>query len=207
MADNTVLPAGGGGDTIATDDVAGVKHQLIKLEFGPPDVQPTVVDDAPGSRLPVAVGSSVLPAGASTEATLAAIKAKTDNLDVALSTTQPLATQPVSAAALPLPAGASTEATLAAIKAKTDNLDVALSTTGPLATQPVSALALPLPAGASTDATIGAVDPNPGAYTLMDRLKQIALKLDAQIAATQRVVAAVQPRAVPRGTSTLLHRS
>lgn len=35
MADNTVLSAAvGTGDTIATDDVAGVKHQLVKVEFG-----------------------------------------------------------------------------------------------------------------------------------------------------------------------------
>ncbi len=48
----------------------------------------------------ISVGSSVIPTGAATEATAALIKAKTDNLDVALSL----------------------------IKAKTDNLDVALST-------------------------------------------------------------------------------
>lgn len=97
---------------------------------------------------PISAAALPLPTGAGTEATLALIKAKTDNIDVALSTravtgltdTQlratalPVsgpffqATQPVSAATLPLPAGASTEATLALIKAKTDNLDVALST-------------------------------------------------------------------------------
>ena len=34
MADNTTLNPGSGGDTIATDDIAGVKHQRIKLEIG-----------------------------------------------------------------------------------------------------------------------------------------------------------------------------
>lgn len=34
MADNTTLNAGSGGDIIATDDLAGVKHQLVKVEFG-----------------------------------------------------------------------------------------------------------------------------------------------------------------------------
>lgn len=34
MADNTVLNAGSGGDTIATDDIAGVKHQQVKVEWG-----------------------------------------------------------------------------------------------------------------------------------------------------------------------------
>jgi hypothetical protein len=59
----------------------------------------------------VSATSWPLPTGASTEATLALIKAKTDNLDVALSTrTKPSDTQAVSAASLPLPAGASTAA-------------------------------------------------------------------------------------------------
>ena len=34
MADNTVLNAGSGGDTIASDDIAGIKHQRIKIEYG-----------------------------------------------------------------------------------------------------------------------------------------------------------------------------
>lgn len=73
-----------------------------------------------------------LPTGASTEATLALIKAKTDNIDVALSTrTKPADTQTVGGtvtANLGTIAGVATEATLALVKAKTDNLDVALST-------------------------------------------------------------------------------
>ena len=105
----------------------------------------------------IAAGESVavpLPADAATQTTLAAIKAKTDNLDVLLSllaTQATLAalltelqakadlseTQPISAATLPLPADAATQTTLALIKAKTDNLDAALST---LATQATLAL-------------------------------------------------------------------
>ena len=34
MADNTQLDSGSGGDVIATDDILGVKHQRVKLEFG-----------------------------------------------------------------------------------------------------------------------------------------------------------------------------
>lgn len=34
MADNTVLNAGSGGDTIATDEIAGIKHQQVKVEWG-----------------------------------------------------------------------------------------------------------------------------------------------------------------------------
>src|SRR6266850_4226399 len=67
-------------------------------------VQNVNVDASPSPSLP-------LPDGASTEATLALIKAKTDNLDVALSTrTKPADTQAISAASLPLPAGAATSA-------------------------------------------------------------------------------------------------
>lgn len=69
--------------------------------------------------VPISAASLPLPAGSSTEATLLLIKAKTDNLDVALSTrTKPADTQPISAASLPLPAGAATEATLLAESAK-----------------------------------------------------------------------------------------
>lgn len=34
MADNTTINAGTGGDVIATDDVAGVKYQIVKNAFG-----------------------------------------------------------------------------------------------------------------------------------------------------------------------------
>lgn len=34
MADNTVLDSGSGGDTIATDDIGGVKHQRVKVQYG-----------------------------------------------------------------------------------------------------------------------------------------------------------------------------
>ncbi|NIT58413.1 MAG: hypothetical protein GWN00_19955 [Aliifodinibius sp.] len=34
MADNTELNAGTGGDTIATDDIGGVKHQRVKVQYG-----------------------------------------------------------------------------------------------------------------------------------------------------------------------------
>lgn len=34
MADNTQINTGAGGDVIATDDIGGVKHQRVKMEFG-----------------------------------------------------------------------------------------------------------------------------------------------------------------------------
>ena len=34
MVDNTELNTGTGGDTIATDDIGGIKHQRVKVQFG-----------------------------------------------------------------------------------------------------------------------------------------------------------------------------
>lgn len=56
MADNVVLNAGAGGDTIAADDVAGVKYQVVKLAVGADgaaslvaNANPVPVSDAGGS--------------------------------------------------------------------------------------------------------------------------------------------------------------
>lgn len=69
----------------------------------------------------VVVESSALPSGASTEATLALIKAKTDNLDVALSTrTKPADQQHAIVDSSVLPTGAATEATLATRLSESD---------------------------------------------------------------------------------------
>jgi hypothetical protein len=35
--DNTTLNSGSGGDVIATDDIGGVKHQYVKVEYGAAD--------------------------------------------------------------------------------------------------------------------------------------------------------------------------
>lgn len=57
MADNTILDGPGvGGDTIATDDIAGIKHQRVKVQYGDDgaatdvsDTNPLPIDDAGGS--------------------------------------------------------------------------------------------------------------------------------------------------------------
>ena len=56
MADNTVLNTGTGGDTIATDDISGVKHQRVKIQYGVDgsatdvsETNPLPIDDAGGS--------------------------------------------------------------------------------------------------------------------------------------------------------------
>jgi hypothetical protein len=50
MTDNTTLNAGSGGDVIATDDIAGVKFQRVKVTFGADGV---ATDVASGAPLPV----------------------------------------------------------------------------------------------------------------------------------------------------------
>lgn len=47
MADNTLLNTGTGGDVIASDDIAGVKHQMVKIEFGALDTATLVSSTNP----------------------------------------------------------------------------------------------------------------------------------------------------------------
>lgn len=58
MADNTVLNAGTGGDTIASDDIAGVKYQRVKVTFG---VDGAAADVAAASPLPVDASGVAVP--------------------------------------------------------------------------------------------------------------------------------------------------
>lgn len=51
MADNTTLNAGTGGDTLATDDIGGVKYQRVKLAVG--------ADGAASDAVPVSAGMDV----------------------------------------------------------------------------------------------------------------------------------------------------
>jgi hypothetical protein len=55
MTDNTTLNAGSGGDVIASDDIAGIKHQRVKLEYGGDGSATEVQASAP---LPVALRDS-----------------------------------------------------------------------------------------------------------------------------------------------------
>jgi hypothetical protein len=47
MADNTTLNLGSGGDVIASDDIAGVKHQRVKVEYGADGSATDVSNSAP----------------------------------------------------------------------------------------------------------------------------------------------------------------
>ena len=55
MADNTTLNSGTGGDVIASDDIAGVKHQRVKVEFG---ADGSATDVSSANPLPVVLTTS-----------------------------------------------------------------------------------------------------------------------------------------------------
>lgn len=103
---------------------------------------------------PISAVSLPLPTGASTEATLALIKAKTDNLDVALSTrlkpadtlTAVTTVTAVTAITNALPTGANT---IGKVDQGIGGAS-AWKVDGSAVTQPISAISLPLPMGAST---------------------------------------------------------
>lgn len=66
MADNTILNPGSGGDTIATDDISGVKHQQVKIEWG---VDGTATPVSAANPMPIVqTGTPGLPTGAATAA-------------------------------------------------------------------------------------------------------------------------------------------
>ena len=67
MADNTTLNTGSGGDVIATDDIGGVKHQLVKVEYGAAD-SATQVDAT--NPLPVELGDGTNQASVDTDGAL-----------------------------------------------------------------------------------------------------------------------------------------
>lgn len=77
MADNTTLNPGAGGDVIATDDIAGVKYQRVKVNYGGDGV---ATDVSATNPLPVApsrasASTSASVAGSTTNVTLLALNA------------------------------------------------------------------------------------------------------------------------------------
>lgn len=96
MAGNTVLDVMSGGDTIATDDIGGVKHQQVKVEWG-----------TGGTATPVSAANPmpVVQTGTPTIATGAATSAKQDtgNTSIAnIDTKTPALGQALAAASVPV---------------------------------------------------------------------------------------------------------
>lgn len=130
MADNTVLNTGTGGDTIASDDIGGIKHQRVKVEHGadgsatdvstssPLPVDQTNTSVADGGTLP-AKGVQVGGTDGTVFQVFSTDSAGRVNTNVTgtvpvsgpVTDTQLRASAvPVSSASLPLPSGASTSA-------------------------------------------------------------------------------------------------
>jgi len=76
MADNITVAPAAEGVQYALDDVGGVLHQRVKVEFGEDG---SATDVSAANPLPVAVS------GVSTEATLSALKASIDSLNAKVS--------------------------------------------------------------------------------------------------------------------------
>ena len=145
-------------ETILTNirDTAGIKKITDQLPAGTNNIGDV---DVVSSALPAGAATEATVATLATQATAALIKAKTDNLDVALSTRATEATV----------ATLATQATAALIKAKTDNIDVLLSTR---ATESTVA-AINTATGATGDADT--------ALTVIGRLKQLLTRLPAAL--------------------------
>lgn len=94
MADNVNITPGSG-DVVAADDIAGAKHQRVKLTLGadgvndgdvsssnpiPASVSGTVTANAGTGTFAVSAASLPLPSGAATETTLSSINTKTPAL-------------------------------------------------------------------------------------------------------------------------------
>lgn len=87
------------GDRLKVDanlDTTDIEIGAVELKDGATDTRAKIKSDGTDNAVVVTQNSQPLPTGASTEATLALIKAKTDNLDVTLSTrTKPSDTQTI----------------------------------------------------------------------------------------------------------------
>lgn len=113
MANNTELNSGSGGDIIATEDISGVKHELVKIEFGANGTATKVSADDP---MPVtdadveALLTSLDGKDFSTQTTAAAILAKL--------TSDPATQTTLAAILAKITSDPATQTTLAAILAK-----------------------------------------------------------------------------------------
>jgi hypothetical protein len=148
MADNTVLNLGAGGDVIATDDIGGIKHELVKVEFGVDGVATQV---SAGDPLPVTVATLPLPAGAATAA-LQLPNGHDVTVDNAAGGAAVNVQDGGNSLTVDAPVGTPVAARLSDGAAFLTTTGGRLAVDGSGVTQPVSAASLPLPAGAATSA-------------------------------------------------------
>lgn len=124
MADNVAITPGAGA-TIATDDVAGVQYQRVKLDIGADGASAPVTAANP---LPVALDAPSLAALESIGVNnFPATQPVSLAAPVALDSATLTALENITVQSSALPTGASTEATLAALSAKNPALGAAAS--------------------------------------------------------------------------------
>jgi hypothetical protein len=181
MADNTVLNTGTGGDTISTDDIAGVKVQRVKVQHGadgsatdvstasPLPVDQTNTTVADGGVLP-AKGMQVGGTDGSVFQVLSTDNAGRVNVNVngTVTTSGPLTDTQLRASAVPV-SGPLTDTQL---RASTVPVSGTVTASGPLTDTPVRASAVPvdteLPAAAAlADAASNPTVPATGAFGML----------------------------------------
>lgn len=131
MADNVTLNAGSGGDTVAADDIAGVKHQRVKAQFG---VDGSATDVSAADPLPVGIGLADPKAALATAASLAA-GASTD-----LDSAQVGAAKTAKLVGVTMAASVALKGVLKAVSNAVEGADLAV-----FFSRPGEAAALPLP--------------------------------------------------------------
>lgn len=137
----------------------------------------------PTDTQPVSLTSVPLPTGASTEATLALIKSKTDNIDVALSTRAVTGLTDAQLRAVAVPVSGpltDTQLRLTAVPVSGPLTDTQLRAVA----VPVNAAALPLPAGASTEATLALIKAKTDNIDVALSTRAITGLTDAQLRAS-----------------------
>lgn len=170
MADNTTLDPGTGGDIIATDDLAGVKYQRVKVNFG---ADGSATDVSSAAPLPIDSELTTVDAdtgaGTDTRASIVLVRAESGG-GVLVGSANPLPTNQTAA----LPAGTNNIGdvdvlSLPAIPAGTNNIgDVdVLTVPSPLSTAGGGTEATALRVTVANDSTgLVSVDDNGGSLTV-----------------------------------------
>lgn len=174
MANNTTLNPGALGDVIGTEDIAGVKYELVKMLFGGDGVATKVSAANPLPTTDAAAEASLASIDGKLPAGGLATSAKQDTGNTSLASIDSKLTNPLPVSgtvvtggltdtqlrATPVPVSMSSDIEIGAVELKNGTDDTratvtaanALKVDGSAVTQPVSAAALPLPTGAATSA-------------------------------------------------------
>ena len=195
MSDNTTLNAGSGGDVIATDDIGGIKHQLVKIEYGDADSATQVSASNP---LPVSLAS--VPSHAVTNAgTFATQAAQSGTWNITnVSGTVSLPTGAATAAKQPA-LGTAGSASADVVTVQGIASMTALKVDGSGVTQPVSGTVTVTPSGTQTVSgtvavsTVNSVAPAFGSGVRGATVQRVTVATDDVVPVSQSGTWTVQP--------------